>query len=184
MADFVERDKDIKVFNTAKKFAEDILFPLMYDFKKFQRQANFGSTILNDAMEISEEVREIQRYNGLKGMAETVNDLLYAISSTVKVKGNKEENKKLVELIITTSQIKDIFYNNKDRFFNVIYKDMRTAEELNREYFDKIKEIINICYVNAEVLMTKNKILFADANDEYLADDEIKEMIRKEYIEN
>lgn len=183
----MEQKKDetnLKTFNTAKKFAEEVLFPLMFDFKKFQRQANFGSQNLDDAIIISEEIREIQRFNGLKAMVETCHDLLSAISSTVKLKGNKLELDKLEETISITVKIKFLFYEHKDRFFKSVYKGHQTLEILDREYFEKVKSIIETCYINTEILMTKNKLLFADAQDEYLTDEDIKEQIKKEYIEN
>jgi hypothetical protein len=32
--------------------------------------------------------------------------------------------------------------------------------------------------------MTKNKLLFADSSDDYMTDDEIKEAIKREYVDN
>lgn len=179
----VERDTDsvLKTFNTAKKFAEDIIFPLMFDFKKFQRQANFGADKLEDALIMSEEVRTINRFNGLKGMADTAYDLLQAISSTIKLKGNKEENIQLQLLLSTLEKTKLLFYEHKERFFNSEYKGMKLVETLDRNYFDKIMKIINVCYINTEILMTKNKILFSDASDEFRSDAEIMDEIKKEY---
>lgn len=175
---------NLKVFNTAKKFAEEVLFPLMFDFKKFQRQANFGHADLETATSYSEEIREIQRFNGLKAMVETVHDLLYSIASTVRAKGNKQENTKMDELIKTSDEIKLIFYHHRERFFDTIYRDNKTIDILNREYFEKLKDIIDVIYVNAEILMTRNKLLFADANDEFLSDDQIRNAIKEEYINN
>ena len=181
----MEQDKDnsLKTFNTAKKFAEEILFPLMFNYKKFQRQANYGHENLDNSLELSEEIREIQRFNGLKGMIETVHDLLYSISSTVRLKGNKEEIKMLDGLIKYTEKIKEIFYEHKERFFIHEYKNNKSIEVLDRHYFQTIKKIIDVCYVNSEILMTKNKLLFADANDEFSSDEEIKEEILKRYVE-
>lgn len=184
MSHYEREDTILKTFNTAKKFAEDVLFPLMFDFKKFQRQANFGDPMLNNSLQISDEVRDIQRVNGLKAMAETVHDLLYGISSTIQLKGNKQEIIKLNEILEMIDKVKTLFYNGKERFFNSVYKNGQTQEEIDREYFEKIKDIIDICYINTEILMTRNKLLFSDASDDYLTDDEIKEQIKSEYIEN
>jgi hypothetical protein len=177
----IKDESSLKTFNVAKVFAESVLFPLMHDYKRFQRQANFGSDILNEAMEISEEIRDIQRFNGLKAMAETVHDLLFAISSTVKLKGNKEENKKLTELVTNIDKVKLLFYEHKEKFFETSYKNTGTIEVIDRKYFELIKDIIDACYVNAEILMTKNKLLFADANDEFKSDSELMDEIKKEY---
>ncbi len=176
-------DNSLKTFNTAKKFAEEVLFPLMFDFKRFQRQANFGSHILDDALQVSEEIREIQRFNGLKAMAETCHDLLFSIYSTVKLKGNKDEIKKLEELIVLINQVKIIFYDYKERFFKQMYKETQLIEVIDRIYFDKIRNIIDAIYVNIEILMTRNKLLFADSNDEFKSDAELMDQIKREYQE-
>jgi hypothetical protein len=186
MPDYANPNKEetnLKTFNTAKKFAEEVLFPLMFDFKKFQRQANFGSEVLNDSLDISEEIKDIQRFNGLKAMAETTHDLLKSISSTVQLKGNKSEIAKLNEVTALTDRIKILFYEHKEKFFVAAYRGTNIIDVLDRLYFEKIKDIIDTCYINTEILMTRNKLLFADAMDDYLSDDELKEAIKKEYIE-
>lgn len=179
-------EKDIvnlRTFNTAKVYAEQILFPLMFDFKKFLRQANYGSDELANALIINEEIRSIQRFNGLKAMAETTYDLLQAISSTVRLKGSKIEAAKLNELIIDLQKAKLLFYERREDFFYNIYKDGVMVEVINRDFFEKVKKIIEVCYVNSEILMTKNKLLFSDSKEDYLTDEEIREQIKREYIE-
>ena len=76
-----------------------------------------------------------------------------------------------------------IFYQRRDRFFLVIHKDQHVEEIIDRDYFEKIKKITEVCYINAEILMTKNRLLFSDAKEDYLADEEIREQIKSEYIE-
>lgn len=181
---YVERDDtNLNVFNTAKKYAEDIIFPKMDLYQQFQKQADFGSIELNDSIELTDEMRDIQRYNGLKGMAEITYNLLINISSTVRLKGNQEEIKQLNRLLKYVKVIKEIFYNSSGKFFNSIYQGGEMVDTLNREYFDKVKDNINNCYINTEILMTRNKLLFADANDEYLSDKDILKNIKDEYVE-
>lgn len=176
-------ETDLKVFNTAKVFAEKILFPIMFDYKKYKRQANFGSDDLNNALELPEEIRDIQRFNGLKGMAVACYDLLDAISSTVETKNNKEEMVKLKEFKAICERVEDIFDNHKGLFFHKDYRDMGTVEVLNKEYFRKIRKVIDVIYINTEILMTRNKLLFADSKDEFKSDAELIEEIKKEYTE-
>ena len=177
-------DVNLRTFNTAKVFAESILFPLMFDFKKYQRQANFGSDDLKEALSLSEEVKEIQRFNGLKAMSDTCYDLLDSISSTVNLKNNKFEIEKLGEIKEILTKVRAIFYNNKEAFFVHTHKMSGTIETLDRDYFEQIKKIVEICYVNSEILMTRNKLLFSDAKEDYEEDSEIREAIKREYIEN
>jgi len=175
-------ETNLKTFNAAKLFAESILFPLMEAYKGYQRQADFGTSNINSIESLPEDIREIQRYNGLKGMAETTYNLVDGIKSTVLIHNNKEEVAKIIEVITTIKKIKLLFYDSKERFFISGYKGNQKIDMINREYFEKIKEIIEACYVNVEILMTRNKLLFADSKDEFESDAEIQEQIRKEYI--
>jgi hypothetical protein len=58
-----ETDVTLKTFNTAKLFAEKILFPKMDLFQLYQRQADFGSFELDKAVNMPEEIRDIERFN-------------------------------------------------------------------------------------------------------------------------
>jgi len=173
----------LKTFNTAKLFAEGILFPKMKLFQEFQTQADFGHKNMEDAQEVSEEVRDLQRYNGLKGMCETVYNLLLAISSTVRIKGNTEEVTQLKNLLEYTEGVKNTFYNDREKFFITVFRNGNVMDTLDRKHFDKVKSTINIVYINAEILMTRNKLLFADANDEFVGDKEILDQLKQEYID-
>ena len=172
---------NLKTFNTAKKFTEEILFPLMESYKRYQRQSDFGASDLNEASILSEEIRNIQRYNGLKGQVESTFNLVDAIKSTVLLHNNKEEILKMNEIISTLKQIKNLFYDSKDKFFIQTYKDQRRVDEINRIYFESVKEIIEVSYVNVEILMTRNKLLFADSKDDFKSDQEIMDQISREY---
>lgn len=176
-------DTNLRTFNAAKLFAEGILFPLMSSYQKLKRQSDFGSESLGDARMLDGEIKDIERYNGLKGMNDTVASLLSAITSTVRLKGNKQENAKLDEITETVVKLTNLFYDSKENFFLAIYRDREAVQILNREYFNRIKKIVDACYINTEILMTRNKLLFSDASDEFLTDEEIKEQIKQDYIE-
>jgi len=175
-------ETNLKTFNTAKLFAESILFPLMETYKKYQRQADFGAEDLNQASTLPEEIREIQRYNGLKGQGECVYNLIDGIKSTVLIHNNKEEIQRMNSIITTIKKIKLLFYDDKERFFNSSFRNQTKVDTINRIYFEQIKEVIEVCYTNVEILMTRNKLLFADSKDEYASDAEIMEQIKKEYV--
>lgn len=175
---------ELKVFNTAKKFAEEILFPIMADFRKYQRQANFGSTDLNTSLTLTEEIRDIQRFNGLKGMAETTQMLYSSISSTVLTNNRKEEVKKMLEMHELLNKFIRLFYDYRELFFVQKVENGVIRESLNRDFFESVKRGIEAIYINAEILMNKNRLLGIDSKDDFLTDDEIKEAIKKEYVEN
>lgn len=173
----------LKTFNQAKKYAEEILFPMMENYQKFMRQSDFGSENLEEAKMMGEEIREIERFNGLKGSVDVLFNLINTIRSTIILKNNAEEISQMQLVISTIEKIKDLFYNHKENFFSSAYKGNKRLEVINREYFEKVKKIIVTCYVNIEILMTKNKLLFSDSKDDFSNDEEIKKGIRDEYVE-
>lgn len=174
---------DLKVFNTAKLVAENILFPRMKLFQECQNQADFGASTLDKACDLSEEIRHIQRFNALKGMAECTYNLLLSISSTIRIKNNRDEIEQLDLMLKFLEDLTNTFYDNREKFFTTTYKNNQTVEEIDRKEFQRVKKIINSCYINVEILMTRNKLLFADANDEYSSDAEILDQLKKEYVE-
>jgi len=172
-----------KTFNTAKKYAEEILFPKMDLFQKYQRQAVFGDEDLNQAIFLDNETRDIQRYNGLKAMNNVLYSLLLNISSTVKINNKKNEIKMLERMIDLSKKLELVFNENQDNFFTKQYLEGKNVEELNRIFFLKIKDIVEKMYINCEILMTKNKLLFAETHDDFLDDKTILKQIKDEYIE-
>jgi len=172
-----------RTFNTAKKYAEEILFPKMDLFQKYQRQAEFGSEDLNESLLLNQEIRDIQRFNGIKAMNNILYSLLLNVKSTVMVNAKKVQINELNKMLETSSKLKNIFDEEKERFFEDVFRNGRQEEKLNRNYFNRVKELIEKMYVNAEILMTKNKLLFAENNEEYMDDKELIAKIKEEYIE-
>jgi len=172
-----------RTFNTAKKYAEEILFPKMDLFQKYQRQADFGDENLDNAIFIDSEIRDIQRFNGLKAMNNILYGLLLNISSTIKVNNKKGELKLLKSMITLSKKISIIFDENKERFFKNSFYKGQLSEQLDKSYFLKVKDVIEKMYINCEILMTKNKLLFAETRDEFVDDKTIIKNIKEEYIE-
>jgi len=173
---------NLKTFNQAKRYVEEILHTMMLAYQKYMRQSDFGTENLEDAHNLPEDIREIERFNGLKASADVIYNLINTITSTVLLHNNKEEVEALKGIVKTIKGIRDKFYNEKETFFQKVIKRDKSIEILDRKLFEETKEIIMNCYVNTEVLMTRNKLLFADSKDEYASDAEIMDEIKKEYI--
>lgn len=174
-------DTNIRTFNIAKRYSDEILFKLVDLYHKYQNQSDFGAETLQESILINDELREIQRFNGLKAMNDVLDSLLTTITSTIVLKGNKHEKEQLDKLKERVNKNKKLFYENKSDFFISSYSLGKMKEQLDRDYFEQIKHIIKVCYSNTEILMTKNKLLFSDASDEFKEDAEIMEEIKKEY---
>ncbi len=173
-----------KTFNTAKRYAEEILFPKMEKFQTYQRQAEFGAENLNDSLLLSKELRDIQRFNGIKAMNDILYGLFMNVHSTIMVNNKKSEKNEILRLIDMCKKMKYIFTEHTEKFFISSYDGVKKTEILNREFFEQIKETIERMYINCEILMTKNKLLFAETRDEYLDDKTIIQNIKDEYIGN
>lgn len=176
-------DNELRVFNTAKKYAEEILFPKMNDFQNCQKSFDFGCSDIDKSVEYIPEMRDINRFNGLKGMADINYELLVNISSTVRLKNNGIEIKKLNELIETISMVQSLF-REPSKFFISKFDDGKMVDTLNFDYCKKVKMIINVCYINTEMLMTQNGLLFRNVKDEFQEDSEILRQIKEEYVNN
>jgi hypothetical protein len=172
-----------KTFNTAKKYAEEILFPKMDSFQRYQRQADFGAPELEDSILLSEEIRDIQRFNGLKAMNDVLYNLLINISSTVEVNNSRVQVEQVAKLLNASKSMKEIFNNRKEMFFYSTYDGTKEIERLDRLTFERYKDTVDKMYINCEILMTKNKLLFAEVRDEFLTDEENLRNIKNEYVE-
>lgn len=179
----LSRETNLRVFSAAKLFAEEILFPILETYHKFKRQSDFGHENLDNVKLFGEELKDIERFNGLKGMNDTVSSLIVAISSTVRLKQNRDEIAQLDEVKNNVESIKSLFYYHREKFFKNIFSSTSIIEVLDREYFEKVKKLIETCYINTEMLMTRNNLLFRDSREDYLTDEEIMETIKREYTE-
>jgi len=56
-------------------------------------------------------------------------------------------------------------------------------ETLDRKEFDETKKNIDVCYINTEIIMSRNKLLFSDEKDDYQTDQEMLEQLKKEYVD-
>lgn len=173
-----------RTFNTAKRYAEEILFPKMELFQDYQKQASFGHKDLEQALYMDIEMREIQRYNGLKAMNDVLYALLTNISSTVRINKKNTEIGLLNRMMATCEKLIYLFDDEKENFFiEKASDDGKIIEVLNRPFFYKVKNTIEKMYINCEILMTKNKLLFSENRDEIADDKEILKSIKEEYTE-
>ena len=181
----IREENNLKVFNTAKKLADEILFPIMKSYYENNKKSNLGAKTEEEALMLTEEIREIERYNGLKAMNDSVGSLLNSITSTIRLNKKQEEIEKIEELSKITKKLKDIFYDEKHKFFTkVVRNSFEMEEKIDRRFFEMIKEIIECNYINVEILMSRNNLLFADNKDDFKNDEQIKEEIMKRYVEN
>lgn len=171
----------VRTFNSAKKFAEEILHPLMDADKNAKLTFRLGAVTSELAEKISPPARELRRYNALKERIAIQQTLLTEVKPTIKINARKSEVKLAEELSVQLSIIEDNYDSNGSEILvevdsgdKKIRKLSPLAKEINN-YVDQISEQL-------QFLMTKNKLLFAGDNNEFLDNEELMEKIKSENI--
>ncbi len=170
---------DIKTFNSAKKFAEEILHPLMTDHKNAKLRSRLGAISDNEASLLSPKVRVIKRFNALKERIIYQQALLTEVEPTVRLNGRKCEIDLIKDLSKQLSILED---NYEDRSSELL---IEYSDKLNRvpeltPLFKQMSEYLDKTYVHLQRIMTKNKLLFYGGDDEFMDNDELMERIKTE----
>ena len=171
----------VRTFNSAKKFAEEILHPLIDTHKNAKLTFRLGAVTSKEAEEISPQAREIRRYNALKERIAIQQTLLTEIQPTIKLNGRKSE----VELIKELSDQLDILEENYDSNESEILIEVNSGDTKVRKLGSMAKKVnsyLDKIYDQLQFLMTKNKLLFAGDDNEFLDNEDLMEKIKTENI--
>ncbi len=168
---------NIRTFNSAKKFAEEILHPLIRDHTNAKIKTRLGAVNDEEARKIHSSQRIINRFNSLKERIVLQQTLINEIEATILL--NKVESER--ELIEEIKAQLDILENNFDeRSHDILYfKSVYGVKKpVLTDLFKELSIFLDSTYVHVQRLMTKNKLLFYSDSDEYLEDQELKEKIK------
>lgn len=170
---------NIRTFNSAKKFAEEILHPLMESHKNAKLKTRLGAISDEEASKLSSQSRVFKRFNAMKERIIIQQTLLTEIESTVKLNGRKCEMDLMGELTKQLSIIEDSY---EDRYSELI---IEYSDQLNKipeltHLFKEMGEYLDKIYIQLQGIMTKNKLLFFGGGDEFIDNEEIMERIKSE----
>lgn len=169
----------IKTFNSAKKFAEEILHPLIKQQTEAKIKTRLGAINDEDASKLNPQSRTVKRFNALKERVTIQQTLSTEIEATVSLNKVQADIKLMGEI---QDQLADVEENIDNRSEEII----RFTREGGREkvrltpLFVKIGRFLDQTYVQLQRLMTKNRLLFYSDDDEYLEDQELKEKIKQD----
>jgi len=170
---------NIKTFNSAKKFAEEILHPLMIAHKDAKLISRLGAISAKEAMLLTPRVRVANRFNALKERIIYQQSLLTEVDPTVKGNGRKSEIKIMEELTKQLSLLEDS-YDERSSEIMIEYNDkLKRIPELT-PLFKQMGEYLDKTYVQLQKIMTKNKLLFFGGDDEFMDNEELMEKIKME----
>lgn len=168
---------NIRTFNSAKKFAEEILHPLISSHTNAKLKTKLGAVSDDEARKLSPNQRIMNRFNALKERITFQQALINEIEATVRLNNTPGE----VELIETmTEQLSGLETDIEERDGEIIYIQIihGTKKPVLTKMFKELGTFLDKVYVQIQKLMTKNKLLFYSDDDEYMEDQELKEKIK------
>ena len=169
----------IRTFNPAKKFAEEILHPLMAAHKDAKIRSRLGAISDDEATKLRPEVRVIKRFNAMKERIIYQQTLLNEIESTVRLNGRKSEFKLINELSRQLSILEDSYDDRSSELMIKSSGKLNNTSELT-PLFKKMGQYLDKIYVQLQLIMTKNKLLFSGEDNEFLKDEDLMEKIKNE----
>jgi len=171
----MERGGGIKTFNSAKKFAEEILHPLIRSHTEAKIRSRLGAVNDEEALKIPPKVRLMKRFNAMKERIIVQQTLLTEIEATVLLNGRKSE----IELLGTLKEQLSLLEDNYDSRTEDLITKTNTGGLLT-PLFKEMGEFLDRIYVQLQRIMTKNKLLFFGDDNEFLDNEELMQRIKNE----
>ena len=169
----------IKTFNSAKKFAEEVLHPLIKSHSDAKIRSRLGAVSDEDAIRLGANVRVVKRFNAMKERIILLQTLLTEVEPTVRLNGRKSEIELIIELSKQLSNLEDNYDSKTDELLED-GNDILENKPILTQLFKKMGQYLDKIYVQLQRIMTKNKLLFFGDDNEYLDKDDLMEKIKEE----
>lgn len=166
----------IRTFNPAKKFAEEVLHPLIKNHSDAKIVSRLGAVNDKEAMMISPKIRMVARFNAMKERIILQQTLINEIEATVLLNERKSENAMITEL---KKQLGILERNYEERSDEILVISSTQIPELS-PLFREISNYLDKTYVQIQRIMTKNKLLFFGEENEFLENEALMERIKSE----
>lgn len=174
----MENNSEIRTWNSARKFAEEILHPLIMAHTYAKIRTRLGANSDEDAMKLPPGVRIIKRFNALKERIIYQQALITEVQPTVELNGRESEIELLTTLYKQLSQLED-YYDQRPRDF-MLEDEFGEREPALTSLFKETNEYLDKTYIQLQRIMTKNKLLFFGDDMEFLDDEDLMERIKEE----
>lgn len=172
---------DIKVFNSAKLFSEHVVFPLIKSHSEAKLITRLGAISIAEANKIFPNQRIINRYNATKERVILQQTLINEIESTILINGVQVEIEMLDSIKTNLNMIEEQFDERKEEI--MVFENIKGVKTpILTKMFSEINRYLDSTYVQITKLMTKNKLLFVSASDDYIEDQELKEKIKADNL--
>lgn len=167
----------IRTFNSAKKFAEEVLHPLISSHKDAKIKTRLGAINDEEALQIPKRFREVKRFNAMKERIIILQTLLTEVEPTIRLNGRKSEIALITELSNQLSILEDSYDTRTE---DLIISDAGDGIPKLTPLFKEMGQYLDRIYVQLQRLMTKNKLLFYGDDNEFLDNEQLMERIKAE----
>lgn len=168
---------NIRTFNSAKRFAEEVLHPLILQHTEAKIKTRLGAVNEEHACKISPNLRVVKRFNALKERVTIQQTLITEIKATVILNKVVSDIEFLDEIEKQLSKVEENITKKPEEI--LYFKKQRGKQKpILNELFHELGIYLDNTYVQVQRLMTKNRLLFYSDDDEFLEDQELKEKIK------
>ncbi len=172
-------NSSIKTFNSAKKFAEEVLHPLIRSHTDAKIKSRLGAVSDEEAMKLSSRMRVAKRFNALKERIILLQTLLTEVEPTVRLNGKKSEIEMVDEIYRQLSILEDS-YDDRASELMIEYSDKLNRPPELTPMFKQMGQYLDKLYVQLQRIMTKNKLLFFGEDNEFLDNEDLMARIKAE----
>lgn len=169
----------IRTYNSAKKFAEEVLHPLIKSHTEAKIKTRLGALTDEEAIKIPPSVRVVKRFNALKERIIILQTLLNEIEPTVRLNTRKTE----IELVqILSEELSDIEDNYEEHGEEIMIPGDHSLglKPHLTNLFKEINVYLDKIYVQIQKIMTKNRLLFFGDDNEFIDNEDLIEIIKEE----
>lgn len=172
-------DSNIKTFNPAKKFAEEVLHPLIVDEAQGRKKCIFGAYTVDVAHTLNNNVRVLNRFEGLKERITAQEGLINESLATVRTNKRKKEILLLRKIQKYLYKLRKYCRDKREEILYVSNFAGREKAELTNKH-DEIIEKLDRTNEKIQFIMIKNNLLFFGEKDQILKDKDIRRKIVEE----
>ena len=170
---------NIRTFNSAKKFAEEVLHPLIKSHTEAKIRSRLGAISDEEAIKLPPKVRVIKRYNALKERIIILQTLLTEVEPTIRLNSRKSEIALIELLSEQLSMLEDAYDTRSDEILEGNDHNFKELPKLT-PLFKEIGQYLDRIYVQIQRIMTKNKLLFFGDDNEFVDNEDLMERIKAE----
>ena len=169
---------DIRTFNTAKKFSEDIIHELIKNHDIAMIKSKLGAVNSEEASKMNPQMRVLNRFNAMKDRIVFLQTLITESRPTILINGTDTQRDYIKEAKEQLIICEDEFEEQSEELL-VIQEGKKP--ELTKK-FKLLGRYLDEIYEQLQQILSKNNLIFFGDDSQFLEDEELKERIKKEVL--